>query len=43
MLKEYSKCRFCKWYVSYNGCEAPNYYDVEDDDFYKEIKMEDII
>ena len=29
---------FC-WY---NGCEAPNYYDVEDDDFYKEIKREDI-
>lgn len=22
MLKEYSKCRFCKWYVSYGGCEA---------------------
>ena len=21
MLK-YSKCRFCKWYVSYNGCET---------------------
>lgn len=29
---------FC-WY---NSCEAPNYYDVEDDDFYKEIKREDI-
>lgn len=29
---------FC-WY---NCCEAPNYYDVEDDDFYKEIKREDI-
>ena len=29
---------FC-WY---NGSEAPNYYDAEDD-FYKEIKMEDII
>lgn len=29
---------FC-WY---NGCEAPNYYNVEDDDFYKEIKREDI-
>jgi hypothetical protein len=28
---------FC-WY---NCCEAPNYYDVEDD-FYKEIKREDI-
>lgn len=30
---------FC-WY---NCSEAPNYYDAEDDDFYKEIKMEDII
>ena len=29
---------FC-WY---NNCEAPNFYDTEDDDFYKEITTEDI-
>ena len=22
MLKEYCKCRFCKWYDNYEGCEA---------------------
>ena len=22
MLDEYSKCRFCKWYDDYEGCEA---------------------
>lgn len=28
-------------YCWYNCCEAPDYYDYSDDDFYKEIKLED--
>ena len=22
MMSEYNKCRFCKWYDEYDGCEA---------------------
>lgn len=39
MLDEYSKCRFCKWYDDYDGCEAIcNNYDSYEPNKYKLIE-----